>query len=117
MSAIIDVAFSLSFSTEAFESAGSSPILLECVVNAAEGAGLWPISAKKRSVAYDMPQLDVQPVRRYRNIEPTHHLEPIIAAKILLAQLNAPTKPANRFSKHFVLCALIACTGCSQGDI
>lgn len=49
--------------------------------------------------------------------EPTHHLEPIIAAKILLAQLNAPTEPANRFSKHFVLCALIACTGCSQGDI
>lgn len=76
MSAIIDVALSLSFSTEAFESRGSSPILLECVVNAVKGAGLWPISAKKRSVAYDIPQLDVQPVRRYKNMSQLTILSP-----------------------------------------
>lgn len=48
---------------------------------------------------------------------PTHQLESIIATKILFAQFNAPTKPADRFSKHSVLWTFIACTGCSQGDV
>ena len=56
MSTIIDVALSLSFSAVALERVGSSPTLLECVVNVAEGAGPWPVSERKRSVAYDMSQ-------------------------------------------------------------
>ena len=56
-------------------------------------------------------------MRRLQESGPTHHLQSIVAAKIPLAKLNAPTKSAHRFSKHLVWSAFIAGTRRSHGDI